>query len=131
MEAWEHSNKGLRAHARYQATSVSGFEPITIPEQVGIGIKRGGASDSQVKFLVRLGVPEAKACSYTKGQAGAVIDKLDKASGGEFRVRFGKYLGRKLSEVPEKWLQWGETHCDDWRLRAEIANLRREQGYAE
>jgi hypothetical protein len=42
---------------------------------VNAGIKRGGRTDGQIAFLKRLGVSYEKAASYTKLQAGAVIDK--------------------------------------------------------
>jgi len=41
-----------------------------------VGPKRGTATDSQVRFLVNLGVQKAVAESYSKRQAGAVIDSL-------------------------------------------------------
>lgn len=43
---------------------------------VAPSVKRGGASDSQVAFLVNLGISKGAAMGFRKGQAGAVIDKL-------------------------------------------------------
>lgn len=38
--------------------------------------RRGGATDGQVAYLVKLGVPRETALGYSKGQAGAVIESM-------------------------------------------------------
>lgn len=64
--------------AVYQSYEVDPFadgpELATNPDMGGV--KRGGASDAQVAFLVNLGVRRETALGYSKRQAGAVIDEL-------------------------------------------------------
>lgn len=107
------ARKSVRGHATYRAETVSPWQPITIPEQVGVGKFRGGSSDAQIKLLMRLGVSEEQACKYAKGQAGAVIDKLTRQSGGDYILRFGKHMGRKISELPSGYLDWAEKNMSD------------------
>lgn len=45
---------------------------------LSVSAKRGGATDSQVALLQKLGVARDTALSYTKKQAGAVIDSIGK-----------------------------------------------------
>ena len=104
--------KQVTADVAYRTESV-GLNGNAIPEQVGVGMLRGGASDSQVKYLMRLGVSQEQACKYTKGQAGAVIDSLSSATGKDFRVRFGKYLGHKLGDLPGGYISWAEKNMTD------------------
>lgn len=65
-----------------------------------------GATQKQVAFLMKLGVSAEKAASYSKRQAGAVIDSLTRQSGPDYILRIGKYSGRKIKEVPRGYLEW-------------------------
>lgn len=105
QEEWARREK-IRADARYRTEEVNPFAGQPIPEQVGVGMFRGGATDAQVKLLMKLGVEESKAASYSKGQAGAVIDGLRKQTGPDFIMPFGKYHGAKLKAIPRGYLQW-------------------------
>lgn len=118
------TRKGIRGHATYRTETVSAFERVTIPEQVGIGVHRGGASDGQVKYLMKLGIKEQAACAMTKGQAGAVIDKLSNQHGGDYVVTFGKHMGRKLREIPSGYLDWCMENMQPGPLRTEIQAFR-------
>ena len=120
------TRKGIRGHATYRTEAVSAFERVTIPEQVGLGIHRGGCSDGQVKFLMRLGVTEQEACKYSKGQAGVVIDKLSKQTGGDYIMPFTKHMGRKLRDIPSGYLDWAEKNISDPKIQAEIKRFRSE-----
>ena len=120
------TRKGIRGHATYRTETVSAFERVTIPEQVGLGIHRGGCSDGQVKFLMRLGVTEQEACKYSKGQAGTIIDKLSKQTGGDYIMPFTKHMGRKLRDIPSGYLDWAEKNISDPKIQAEIKRFRSE-----
>lgn len=58
------------------------MDAVEAGRMAGMGLsasaKRGGATDSQVALLQKLGVARDKALSYTKKQAGAVIDSIGK-----------------------------------------------------
>jgi len=64
------------------------------------------ATQKQVSFLLKLGVQAKTATTYTKRQAGAVIDKLTSRTGGEFIVTFGKHAGKPLASIPKGYLSW-------------------------
>ena len=60
---------------------------------------RGGSTDKQVELLVRLGISREKAMSFTKSQAGSVIDKRQAQCGKDYIMRFGKHQGKTLAEI--------------------------------
>lgn len=67
----------LTAQANYGTYEVDPFGDGPSPSvNSHTGPKRGGSSEGQVGFLVELGVSRDKALSYTKKQAGAVIDSI-------------------------------------------------------
>jgi type I site-specific restriction endonuclease len=64
------------------------------------------ATQKQVAFLIKLGVSPEKATSVSKRQAGAIIDSMQKQRGADYIITFGKYTGKKLSEIPKPYLKW-------------------------
>ena len=75
---------------------------------------------------MRLGVTEQEACKYSKGQAGVVIDKLSKQTGGDYIMPFTKHMGRKLRDIPSGYLDWAEKNISDPKIQAEIKRFRSE-----
>jgi superfamily II DNA/RNA helicase len=95
----------LKAEAEYRKTHVDPFGHHQVPERVQPSF-RGGASDKQVKTLVSLGIPEATAMTWSKGQAGAVIGERIGKRGGDYYMRFGKFMGKPLRQIPHDYLRW-------------------------
>lgn len=124
-EEWN-KRKHVKGHASYRTQEVSPWSPITIPEQVGFGKFRGGASDAQVKLLMRLGIAEEKACRCSRGQAGKLIGKLQDQTARLYILRYGKHMGRTLQDAPSAWVDWAEKNIDDQKLLAEIKTFRAE-----
>ena len=124
---WAKRDK-IRAEAQYRTEAVNPYSGQPIPEQVGVGQFRGGASDQQVKLLMRLGVSEEKACSFTRSQAGAVIDKLKKQEGPDYIMPIGKYHGATLKTIPVDYLSWCEKNMSDQEV---IRNIRLMKGNQE
>lgn len=127
QKEWAQREK-IRAEAMYRTENVNPYSGQPIPEQVGVGQFRGGASDSQVKLLMRLGVSEEKACSFTRAQAGAVIDKLKKQTGPDYIMPIGKYHGATLRTIPPDYLAWCEQNMSDKEV---IRNIRLMKGNQE
>jgi uncharacterized protein (DUF3820 family) len=75
---------------------------------------------------MRLGVTEQEACKYSKGQAGTIIDKLSKQTGGDYIMPFTKHMGRKLRDIPSGYLDWAEKNISDPKIQAEIKRFRSE-----
>lgn len=71
-----------------------------------------GATQKQVAYLIKLGVSPQKATSYTKRQAGAVIDKLTRKTGGEYIITFGKHRGKTIAQLPKGYLNWLEQNVE-------------------
>jgi superfamily II DNA or RNA helicase len=123
---WARREK-IRADAQYRTENVNPFAGQPIPEQVGVGMFHGGASDAQVKFLMRLGVSEVEACKYSKGQAGAVISSIQAKKGGEYIMRIGKYHGAALKTIPKDYLQWAKKNMNDQLLQQNLAEYFQEE----
>jgi len=118
--------KSIRAQVQYKTEIVK--TGVVIPATVGVGVEfRGGATDNQVKYLMRLGVSEQAACRFTRGQAGKVIDELSNKTGGEYRLQFGKWTGREISEVPSPYLDWAIENMNNPQLIENIRKWRSEQ----
>jgi superfamily II DNA/RNA helicase len=109
----------LRANAQYNARIVNPFGAQGSPEYAEPAFQ-GGASGKQVAYLVRLGVSEDTASGYNRRQAGAVIDKLASATGGDYIMRFGKHKGRRLRDIPTTYISWMRTNIDNAELRRNI-----------
>lgn len=77
------------------------FDPFTDYRPTPVG-----ASQKQVAYLMKLGVPADVATNYSKRQAGKVIDELSKKTGGDFILTFGKHKGRKLKDIPRGYVEW-------------------------
>lgn len=65
------ARKGIKGRADYSVHEGGGGAMTADTSEV-----RGGATDGQIAFLVKLGVRRETAMGYTKGRAGAIIDKL-------------------------------------------------------
>lgn len=85
------------------------------------------ATQKQVNFLLKLGVQSKTATTYTKRQAGAVIDSMTNRTGGEFIVTFGKYAGKPIKSIPGGYLSWVEKNIAKQELRSNLALYRQEQ----
>jgi superfamily II DNA or RNA helicase/uncharacterized protein (DUF3820 family) len=85
----------------------------------------GGAglhcSMKQAELLRKLGVNDDAIRRFTPRQAGAVIDERLRRVGGEMRVFFGKFAGRKLSDLPRQYIEWCLQNMSDQVLKAKIA----------
>lgn len=68
----------IKAKATYTAYQADPFdmEAPTIVGSGDTGPKRGSATDNQIRLLINLGIPPAKAKACSKPQAGAMIDSL-------------------------------------------------------
>lgn len=66
----------LTAKANYGSYEVDPFGGAGPSVNMNTGVKRGGSTEGQIGFLVELGVSREKATSFTKKQAGAVIDEI-------------------------------------------------------
>ena len=95
--------KNIKADVSY-STEVVPLDRVVIPEVIGQGCYRGGSSDKQVAFLMKLGIRHDAACRMTKGQAGAVITKQLSKIGGEFILTFGPHMGKPLKDIPKHYL---------------------------
>ncbi len=73
--AEEELRKKIKAKVSYRVEKVSEYSAEGVEENVS-DIRRGGASEKQIKLLVGLGVPYATAAGYSSGQAHIVLDKL-------------------------------------------------------
>lgn len=78
------------------------------------------ASQKQVAFLIKLGVSPEKATNVSKRQAGAMIDSMQKQTGADFIVSFGKYAGKKLSQIPKQYLSWLKDNVNRQDVRDNI-----------
>jgi hypothetical protein len=58
--------------------------------------------------MLDLGVDRQLAIQCSKAQAGAIISKLKAQSGSEFVMRFGKYRGMKIKDMPPQYLEWAQ-----------------------
>lgn len=68
--------KHVLADASYSAFGVNPFGDDAAPSVQTASKGRGGSSDAQIGLLVKLGVDYATAASYSKRQAGSVIDSM-------------------------------------------------------
>jgi superfamily II DNA or RNA helicase len=66
----------LTAKANYGSYEVDPFGGSGPSVNMNTGVKRGGSTEGQIGFLVELGVSREKATTFTKKQAGAVIDEI-------------------------------------------------------
>lgn len=74
--AEEEARKRIKAEVTYRTERIGG---PSVPESAAEdlqNVRRGGASDKQIQFLVGLGVTYETAAGYSKRQAGAVLDRL-------------------------------------------------------
>lgn len=95
----------IKADAKYRSEEVDPFGRHVVPDRYQTAY-RGGASDAQVKLLVKLGVDQDEAMGYSKRQASAVISSFKKREGGKYVLSFGKHAGKALKDVNPHYLEW-------------------------
>lgn len=118
-QAEEARRARLRAEAEYRARHVDPFGHQQVPEQVQPKY-RGGASDAQIGFLYQLGIERETSMAWGSKQASAVISKLSRLSGGDWIVRFGKYRGKHLRELPDGYLRWAKENIQSTEFRKHL-----------
>ena len=64
----------------------------------------GSSTMKQVQFLQKLGVTEAVALSFSKRQAGAVIDEITSRRGPDHVMPFGKHAGKAVKDIDRGYL---------------------------
>ena len=102
----------IRATARYSREWVDPFGDQSRAIR-HMGQLVGGASDKQVAYMLDLGVDRQLAIQCSKAQAGAIISKLKAQSGSDFVMRFGKYRGMKIKDMPTQYLEWAQNSIDN------------------
>lgn len=95
-----------RARAHYTTQEVDPFGSAAPVQRTLEQSTRGSITDKQLELLKKLGVSERTAWGWSKGQAGAVIDKQMNLKGSAYRITFGKHAGKCLAEVPMDYVQW-------------------------
>lgn len=115
----------LKAEAEYRTRDVDAFGHDAVPERVQPKF-RGGSSDGQIRFLVSLGISEETAMKWDGKQAGAVISKLSNQSGPEFIMRFGKWRGKMLKNIPHDYLRWAGENIKDERFQTNLEVYRQQ-----
>lgn len=100
------STKNKAENCQYTAEDVDLFGGNPFDAISSYVPERGGASQGQVKYLVRLGVRPETAMKCSRNQAGAMIEKLSKQTGGDYILRGGKHRGKKLKDTPAGYRRW-------------------------
>lgn len=119
----------VRATVEYEAEHVDPFSRGDVRPVTSQPVFRGGSSDKQVALLKRLGVSEERAMRFTRQQAGAVIDKLQAQVGRQWIMRFGKHVGKTLSEIQQaepEYFKWMTKNLTNPEFLANV-ELFREQ----
>lgn len=111
----------IRAEAQYKTREVDPFGEQGRYQKTPDEFK-GGASEKQVAYLAKLGIPYETAIGYTSGQAGAVISQRKSLRGSKWRVFFGKHKGQSLAEAAadRNWLWWIKNTMEPGGLKTEI-----------
>lgn len=95
--------EALKAKASYGSYEVDPFGDGATPSvNTYTGKKRGGSSEGQIGFLVELGVSREQAASYSKAQAGAVIDSLSAKQCTRKQARVLKRAGIDITGIGVK-----------------------------
>lgn len=80
---------------------------------------------SQVKALVRLGIAPQTAMNYSRRQASTIIgEKTRGGRGGDFVMPFGKYVGKKIRDIPSHYVDWMRQNIDKQNVRRAIDEYR-------
>jgi hypothetical protein len=115
----------LKAEAEYRATEIDPFGHQQREERVQPSY-RGGSSDAQVALLAKLGIPRETSMAWSKGQAGAVISQRVNLAGGKWFMRFGKYAGKQLKDIPHSYLRYMGQTCQSEDFQKNLATFREE-----
>jgi superfamily II DNA or RNA helicase len=119
----------IRAEVTYQAEEVDPFARGDVRPVVSQPVYRGGSTDGQVEYLVRLGISREKALTFTKAQAGAVIDKRTRQTGGDWVMRFGKHQGKTLAEIQQAspdYFRWMVANIKDHEFSQQVDLFRQQ-----
>lgn len=100
------STKNKADKCDYTASDVDLFAGNPFDAIANYKPQSGGASPAQVKYLVAFGVKPETAMKCSSNQAKAIIGKYSSQTGGNYILTFGKYRGKKLSEVPSSYRDW-------------------------
>ena len=121
----------LRASVEYQAEYVDPFSRGDVRPVTTQPTFRGGSTDKQVELLVRLGISREKAMSFTKAQAGAVIDKRQAQRGRDYIMRFGKHQGKTLAEIQREspdYFRWMTANILNAEFQQQVELFRQQWG---
>lgn len=111
--------QNIKADVKYKAVEVDPFHVAPVYQENADGF-RGGCSESQIKYLVGLGVKQETAMGYGSRQAGAVISALKSKTGSEYRIAFGKHSGKSLAQAGKGFYWWVENQMNEGERRTEI-----------
>ena len=121
----------VRASVEYQAEYVDPFSRGDVRPVTTQPVFRGGSTDKQVELLVRLGISREKAMSFTKRQAGSVIDKRQSQRGRDWIMRFGKHVGKTLAEIQRSepdYFRWMTQNIRDAEFQQQVELFRQQWG---
>lgn len=76
LEKEQEARRHIRADVSYHAETIDAFGFGDSPSLPGVERTRGGSSDAQIAFLIKLGIARETATGFTRRQASAVIEKL-------------------------------------------------------
>jgi superfamily II DNA or RNA helicase len=102
----------IRATAKYSQDWVDPFGDQSKAIR-HMGQLVGGASDKQVSYMLDLGVDRILAMQCSKAQAGAIISKIKNQTGSDYVMRFGKYRGIKIKDLPAFYRDWAKNAVDN------------------
>ncbi len=116
----------IRAQAEYRTRNIDPFDTgETAPERAQSSF-RGGATDAQIGFLQKLGVPQETSMKWGKMQAGAVINDLKNRTAGAWIMRFGKHTGKALHDIPHDYLRWAAENIQNPEFQTNLELYRNE-----
>jgi superfamily II DNA or RNA helicase len=115
--------KSLVALVNYSTQEVSPFGPDAAPSVGGVVNTRGGATDSQINFLVNLGIDRNTAAAWSKRQASTVIEKQKAARcTGKQRQLLSKFGEDPDVNFYEAEQVISEIKANGWRRRSRQEN---------
>lgn len=109
--------RDVAADVTYRSREVDAHHAA--PERA-MPVYRGGATDKQIDYLVKLGVKRDSATVMTRPQAGAVIDNLSSKEGGDMRIVWGTHCGKSLREAGDGYVWFVKNKMDDGELRNKL-----------
>ena len=105
-EAAEKERANYRAKTiRYTADEIPLFLKTTFDPKTHYTPAPDGPTVKQVKALVALGWSVAMANSLTKRQASVRLSQNMKATNGEAKFTFGRFVGKRIKDCPRQYLE--------------------------